>query len=117
MSDGGWDAETVRTVAGVWRLLQRAGNLLGQQTLREGPAGSTQLVAWPADLLTARVRNLLPDAAVLGLPEPVGDCPAELLRSAERLLQTLPPGAFPELPDLRVAVAELVGEVAFHGQG
>ena len=81
------DGETAETMAGVVRLLRRAGDLAWMRAEAGGPRSSRQLVALGIDLVAEEVRNLLPDSVDVAGPTPVGDEPVGLLRSAEQLLR------------------------------
>ena len=105
------DADTAETVAGVIRLLRRAAELVWAAVDVEGAGSSRQLLALGIDLAADEARNLLPDAIPVDGPVPVGNEPAALLRSAERLLwQIATPGAGTGLDGLRVLVADLLWE-------
>ena len=105
------DAETAETVAGVIRLLRRAAELVWAAVDAEGAGSSRQLLALGIDLVADEARNLLPDAIRVDGPVPVGDEPAALLRSAERLLRRIgTPGAWTWLDGLRTRVADLLWE-------
>src|SRR5215218_2890306 len=114
---GGWmslprmDADTAETVAGVVRLLRRAAELVWAAVDVEGAGSPRQLLALGIDLAADEARNLLPDAIPVDGPVPVGDEPAALLWSAERLLRRITtPGAGAGLLGLRERVADLVWE-------
>ena len=105
------DSETAETLAGVVRLLRRAGELAWIRAEAGGPRSSRQLVALGIDLVAGEVRNLLPDGVEVAGPTPVGDDPVGLLRSAEQLLGTV--ADVPVAKDtarVRVRVADLVAE-------
>src|SRR5215212_1467427 len=105
------DAETSETVAGVVRLLRRAAELVWVAIDTEGAGSSRQLLALGIDLAADEARNLLPDAIPVDGPVPVGDEPAALLRSAERLLRRIAtPGAWTGLDGLRARVTDLLWE-------
>ena len=105
------DADTAETVGGVVRLLRRAAELVWAAADAEGAGSSRQLLALGIDLVADEARNLLPDAIPVDGPVPVGDEPAALLRSAERLLRRIAtPGARTGLDGLRIRVADLLWE-------
>ena len=105
------DADTAETVAGVIRLLRRAAELVWAAADVEGAGSPRQLLALGIDLAADEARNLLPDAIAVDAPVPVGDEPAALLRSAERLLRRIAtPEAWTELDGLRTRVADLLWE-------
>ena len=105
------DADTAETVAGVIRLLRRAAELVWAAVDAEGAGSPRQLLALGIDLAADDARNLLPDAIPVDGPVPVGDEPAALLRSAERLLRRIAAaGAWTGLDGLRTLVADLLWE-------
>jgi hypothetical protein len=105
------DADTAETVAGVIRLLRRAAELVWAAVDAEGAGSSRQLLALGIDLAADEARNLLPDAVPVDGPVPVGDEPAALLWSADRLLRRIAtPGAWTGLDGLRTRVADLLWE-------
>jgi hypothetical protein len=105
------DADTAETVAGVVRLLRRTAELVWAAVDVDGAGSPGQLLALGIDLAADEARNLLPDAIPVDGPVPVGNEPAALLRSAERLLwQIATPGAGTGLDGLRVLVADLLWE-------
>ena len=105
------DADTAETVAGVIRLLRRAAELVWAAADAEGAGSPRQLLALGIDLATDDARNLLPDAMLVDGIVPVGDEPAGLLWSAERLLRRIAtPGAWIGLDGLRTVVADLLWE-------
>jgi len=112
------DGETAETLAGVVRLLRRAGELAWVRAEAEGPRSPRQLVALGIDLAAGEVRNLLPDGVDVAGPTPVGDEPVGLLRSAEQLLRTVTgvPVAG-NAARLAVRVADLVGEATSSAGG
>jgi hypothetical protein len=103
------DADTAETVAGVIRLLRRAAELVWAAVDAEGAGSPRQLLALGIDLAADDARNLLPDDVLVDGPVPVGDEPAALLGSAERLLRRIAtPGAGTGLDGLRTRVANLL---------
>jgi hypothetical protein len=112
MSVQGMDADTAETLAGVVRLLRRAAELVWTAADAEGVESPRQVLALGIDLAGDEARNLLPDAISTDGPVPVGDEPADLLRSAEQLLRRTPiPGLWAAALDaLRARVAALVWE-------
>ena len=105
------DADTAETVAGVIRLLRRAAELVWAAVDVEGAGSPRQLLALGIDLAADGARNLLPDDVLVDGPVPVGDEPAALLRSAERLLRRITtPGVGAGLAGLRTRVADLLWE-------
>jgi hypothetical protein len=105
------DADTAETVAGVIRLLRRAAELVWAAADAEGAGSPRQLLALGIDLAADDARNLLPDVISVEGPVPVGDEPAALLRSAERLLGRIAtPRAWTGLDGLRTRVADLLWE-------
>jgi hypothetical protein len=112
------DGETAETLAGVVRLLHRAGELAWVRVEAEGPRSPRQLVALGIDLAAGEVRNLLPDGVDVAGPTPVGEEPVGLLRSAEQLLRTVAGvPATGEAARLAVRVADLVEEANSHAGG
>lgn len=112
------DGETAETLAGVVRLLRRAGELAWVRAEAEGPRSPRQLTALGIDLAAGEVRNLLPDGVDVNGPTPVGEEPVGLLRSAEQLLRTV--AGVPvagEAARLAVRVAGLVREANSHAGG
>src|SRR5215210_3136717 len=105
------DADTAETVAGVVRLLRRAAEVVWAAVDAEGAGSPRQVLGLGIDLAADEARNLLPDAVLVDGPVPVGDEPAALLGSAERLLQRITtPGAWTGLDGLRTMVADLLWE-------
>jgi len=105
------DADTAETVAGVIRLLRRAAELVWAAADAEGAGSPRQLLALGIDLAADDAHNLLPDAITLDGPVPVGDEPAALLWSAERLLRRITtPGFGAGLDGLRTRAADLLWE-------
>jgi hypothetical protein len=105
------DAEVLETLAGVMRLLRRAAELAWVLAEEGGPQSSRQLLALGIDSAADRASSLLPRRARLEGPTPVGQNPAELLASAEHLLQQIClKGAPSQLLSLRDLVGELVWE-------
>jgi hypothetical protein len=105
------DAEVVETVAGVARLLRRAGYLAWTQADAAGPRASHQLLALGIDSAADEASGLLPRRARLDGPTPFGDNPADLLASADQLLRRIcVVGAPSRLLGLRALVTELVWE-------
>jgi hypothetical protein len=105
------DADTAETLAGVVRLLRRAAELVWAAVDTDGAGSPRQALALDIDLAADEARNLLPDATAVQRPAPVGDQPADLLRSAEQLLRRIDtPGAGAAIHGLRARVAELVWE-------
>ena len=105
------DADTAETLAGVVRLLRRAAELVWAAADTEGAGSPRQVLALGIDLAADEARNVLPDAIAVEGPAPVGDEPAGLLRSAERLLRRIDtPEADDALHGLRARVGGLVGE-------
>jgi hypothetical protein len=105
------DAESLETVAGVVRLLRRAGALAWVLAEEGSPRSSRQLLASRIDSVADGASSLLPRGARLEGPTPVGQNPAELLASAEHLLQQIClEGAASLLLSLRELVGELVWE-------
>ena len=112
MSVQGMDADTAETLAGVVRLLRRAAELVWTAADAEGVESPRQVLALGIDLAGDEARNLLPDAISTDGPVPVGDEPADLLRSAEQLLRRAGiPGAWTALGALRARLSGLVWEV------
>jgi len=105
------DVNTVETLAGVVRLLRQAAVLAWAAADRAGAGSAGQLFALGVDLAADQARHLVPDGTSVDGPVPVGNEPADLLRSAELLLQRLAPiAASDAVNDLRAAVADLVWE-------
>jgi hypothetical protein len=105
------DADTAETVAGVVRLLRRAAELVWAAVDIEGAGSSRQLLALGIDLAADEARNLLPDAIQVDGPVPVGQEPAALLGSAERLLRRIAaPAVGAGLAGVRTRVADLLWE-------
>jgi hypothetical protein len=105
------DADTGETVAGVIRLLRRAAELVWTAVDVEGAGSPRQLLALGIDLAADEARNLLPDDVLVDGPVPVGEEPAALLGSAERLLRRIAtPGARTGLDGLRTLLADLLWE-------
>ena len=105
------DADTAETVAGVIQLLRRAAELMWAAVDAEGAGSPRQLLALGIELAADAARNLLPDAIPVDGPVPVGDEPAALLRSADRLLRRIAtPGAWTGLAGLGTRVTELLWE-------
>jgi hypothetical protein len=105
------DADTAETVAGVVRLLRRAAELVWAAVDVEGAGSPRQLLALGIDLAADEARNLLADAVRVDGPVPVGDDPAALLWSAERLLRRVATqGGWTGLDGLRTRVADLLWE-------
>ena len=106
MSLQGMDADIAETLAGVVRLLRRAAELVWATVDAEGVGSPRQVLGLGIDLAADEARNLLPDAISIDGPVPVGEEPADLLRSAEQLLRrTAIPGAWTALDALRARVA------------
>ena len=106
------DGETVTTVAGVVRLLQRAAALEWARSDADGPRSPRQLSALGIDVVAGDARDLLPQGCDLEGPVPPGEDPAGLLRSAEALLHTLTDGPVPSVfSRLADRVGDLVWEV------
>ena len=106
------DADTTEALAGVVRLLRRAAELVWEVVDAEAVGSPRQVLGLGIDLAGDVARNLLPDWVPVEGPVPVGDEPADLLRSAEQLLQRAAiPGVWAALDALRVRVAALVWEV------
>jgi hypothetical protein len=111
MSRQDMDADTGETLAGVVRLLRRAAELVWAAVDADGVGSPRQVFALGIDLAADEARNLLPDPIPVDGPVPVGDEPADLLRSAEQLLRRVTtPGAGTGLHGLRAQVADLVWE-------
>jgi hypothetical protein len=105
------DSDTAETLAGVVRLLRRAADLVWAVVDVEGVGSPRQVLGLGIDLAGDEARNLLPDAVSIDGPVPVGADPADLLRSAEQLLQRIAiPGVWAALDALRARVAHLVWE-------
>ena len=100
MSRHRMDAETAETLAGVVRHLRRAAELVWAAIDAEGARSPRQLLGLGIDLAADEARNLLPDAIPVDGPVPVGDEPADLLRSAGQLLRrvTIPGAPGPSHP-------------------
>lgn len=106
------DPDLAESLAGVVRLLRRAAGLLWAQSDPGGPRSAGQLLALGVDVLVDDVCDLVGDPATLEGPEPVGDDPAQLLRSAAELLVHLSmAGGPPALASLQARVTGLVWEV------
>jgi hypothetical protein len=75
------DAEVVETVAGVVRLPRRAAELAWMQADEGGPRSSHQLLALGIDSAADEASGLLPRRARLDVPTPVGDNPAESVKT------------------------------------
>jgi hypothetical protein len=84
-----WDTEDVETVAGVVRLLRRAAELSWNQADAGGPRSPHQVLAVGIDAAADEAAHLLPRRVRLDGPIPLGENPAELLRSAEELLRRI----------------------------
>jgi hypothetical protein len=111
MSRQRMDADTAETLAGVVQPLRRAAELVWVAVDADGAGSPRQVLGLGIDLAADEARNLLPDAIAVDGPVPVGDEPAGLLRSAERLLRRVTaPGAGTGLHRLRTQVADLVWE-------
>jgi hypothetical protein len=109
-----WDTEDVETVAGVVRLLRRAAELSWNQADAGGPRSPHQLFAIGIDAAADEAANLLPRRVQMDGPTPVGENPAELLRSAEQLLGRVSnDGPRSPLRALHSRVSELVWEANF----
>jgi hypothetical protein len=105
------DGEVAESVAGVVRLLRRAAELVWAEAEAQGARSARQLLALGIDVAAGEARSLLPGVGGFEGPVPVGDDPAQLLRSAEELLGMLCGDEAPsELPVLRLRVAELLWE-------
>jgi hypothetical protein len=104
------DADTPETVAGIIRLLRRAAELVWAATDAEGAGSPRQLLALGIDLAADEARNLLPDVIPVDGPVPVGDEPAALLRSAERLMRRIATPGAGTGEGLRTRVADLAWE-------
>ena len=92
-------------------MLRRAAELVWAAVDAEGAGSPRQLLALGIDLAADEARNLLPDTISIDGPVPVGNEPAALLRSAERLLRRITTrGAWTGLDGLRARVADLVWE-------
>jgi hypothetical protein len=105
------DSDTAETLAGVVRLLRRAAELVWAAVDAEGVGSPRQVLGLGIDLAGDEARNLLPDAISIDGPVPVGDEPADLLRSAEQLLRrTAIPGVWAVPDALRARVDHLVWE-------
>ena len=103
------DAEVAESLAGVVRLLRRAGALVWGQVSREGPGSARQLLGVGIDIVADEAALLLLPAYAAEGPLPVGEDPVRLLRSAEQLLARLT-AAPPAFDDLRSQVVGLVWE-------
>jgi len=111
MSRQRMDADTAETLAGVVRLLRRAAELVWAAADADGAGSARQVLGLGIDLAADEVRNLLPDLIPVDGPVPVGDEPAGLLRSAERLLRRVTiSGDWAGLHGLHSRVADLVWE-------
>lgn len=107
------EADTAETLAGVVRLLRRAAELVWAVVDAEGVVSPLQVLGLGIDLAGDEARNLVPDAISIDGPVPVGEEPADLLRSAEQLLRRIStPGAWTALDALRARVAHLVWEAS-----
>src|SRR5215207_7690748 len=105
------DSDTAETLAGVVRLLRRAAELLWAVVDAEGLGSPRQVLRLGIDLAGDDAHNLLPDTVSVDGPMPIGDEPADLLRSAEHLLQRIAnPGVWTALDALRAQVSHLVWE-------
>ena len=105
------DAEVAESLAGVVRLLRRAGALVWGQVSVDGPGSVRQLQAVGIDIVADKAALLLLPAYAAEGPVPVGEDPVRLLRSAERLLARLNADTpEPAFDDLRNQVVELVWE-------
>jgi hypothetical protein len=105
------DAEVAESLAGVVRLLRRAGALVWGQVSREGPGSARQLLGVGIDVVVDEAALLLLPVHAAEGPVPVGEDPVRLLRSAEQLLGRLTADtAAPAFDDLRDQVVELVWE-------
>ena len=105
------DVETAETLAGVVRLLRQAAVLAWAAADRAGAGSPGQVFALGVDLAADQARHLVPDGTAIDGPVPVGDEPADLLKSAELLLRRLAPIAAQDaVDDLQATVADLVGE-------
>jgi hypothetical protein len=105
------DVDTAETLAGVVRLLRRAGVLAWAAADRAGAGSPGQLFALGLDLAADQGRHLVPDGTEIEGPVPVGNEPADLLVSAELLLRRVAPIARSDaFDDLRATVADLVWE-------
>jgi hypothetical protein len=105
------DVHTAETMAGTVRLLRQAAVLAWAAADREGTGSPRQLFALDVDLAADRARHLVPDGTDVDGRIPVGDTPAELLKSAWLLLRGLGTSGAPEaLLDLQAAVADLAWE-------
>ena len=104
------NVEVAESLAGVVRLLRRAAELAWAEAEAE-PGSARQVLALGIDIASDEAaRPLLPALPEPG-PVPVGDDPAELLRSAERLLAALDSdGSDGVVRDLRRQVEDLVWE-------
>jgi hypothetical protein len=105
------DVDTAETLAGVVRLLRQAAVLAWAAADRAAAGSAGQLFALGVDLAADQARHLVPDGTAIDGPVPVGDEPADLLKSAELLLRRLAPIAAQDaVDDLQATVADLVGE-------
>jgi hypothetical protein len=103
--------DTAETIAGLARLLRQAAVLAWAAADRAEAGSPGQLFALGVDLAADQARHLVPDGTDIDGPVPVGDEPADLLRSAELLLRRLAPITHSDaLDDLRATVADLVWE-------
>lgn len=89
MSSQSMDAEMAESLAGVIRLLYRAGELLWTRADLEGTRSPWQRVALGIDLVADRTHSLLPTGVSIAGPQPAGDEPTRLLQSAAQLLLRL----------------------------
>lgn len=87
------DGETAETLAGVVRLLQRAGQLDSVRAEGKGPRSPRQLMALRVDLVTEDVRNLLPDGVDAAGATSIARDEVGLSRSAVQLLRTPSPAS------------------------
>ena len=111
MSRQRMDADTAETLAGVVRLLRRAAELVWAAVDADASGSPRQVLGLGIDLAADVARNLLPDAIRVDGPVPVGDEPADLLRSADQLLRRMTtPAAGTGLHALRTQVADLAWE-------
>jgi hypothetical protein len=111
MSRQRMDADTAETLAGVVRLLRRAAELVWAAVDADSAGSPRQVLGLGIDLAADEARYLLPDPMPVDGPVPVGDEPADLLRSAEQLLRRVTtPEAGTGVHALRTQVADLVWE-------